>query len=80
MGEKWRLAHHLTLASTMPEDAGLSKPADQAVDALRRFIASGFDNPYKLKNDPRLGPIRDRADFQAMVHELEAKLATESKK
>jgi hypothetical protein len=74
------LAHHLALASTMPGNAGLSRPADQAVDALRRFIASGFDNIYKLKNDPRLGPLRDRADFQAMVRDLEAKLETEKSK
>jgi serine/threonine-protein kinase len=74
------LAHHLTLASTMPENAGLSKPADQAVDALRRFIASGFDNLYKLKNDPRLEPLRKHEDFQKMVRELEAKLAADSKK
>jgi tetratricopeptide (TPR) repeat protein len=74
------LAHYLTLASTLPGDAGLSKPADQAVEAIRNFIASGFDNPYKLRHDPRLEPLRKREDFQTMVRELEAKLAAESKK
>jgi serine/threonine-protein kinase len=73
-------AHHLTLASTMPGNAGLSKPADQAVDALRRLIASGFDNIYKLKNDPRLEPLRKQEDFQTIVRELESKLAADSKK
>jgi tetratricopeptide (TPR) repeat protein len=74
------LARHLTLASTMPGNAGLSNPVDQAVDALRRFIDSGFDNLYKLKNDPRLEPLRNREHFQTIVRELEAKLEAESRK
>jgi serine/threonine-protein kinase len=74
------LAHYLTLASTLPANAGLAKPAHQAVDDVRKFIASGFDNPYKLKHDPRLEPLRKREDFVAMVRDLEAKLAAETKK
>ena len=33
------------------------------------FIASGFDNPYKLRHDYRLAPLRDRPDFEAMVRD-----------
>jgi hypothetical protein len=69
------LADYLTLASTLPGNAGLSKPADQAVAALSRFIASGFDNPYKLGHDLRLEPLWKREDFQKMVRQLEAKVA-----
>ena len=46
--------------------------ADPAVKALADFIASGFDNPYKLRNDPRLEPLRSREDFQKLVQDLEA--------
>ena len=65
------LAHHLTLASTLPgEDA--QTLSDRAVKALADFIASGFDNPYKLRTDPRLEPLRNREDFQKLVGDLEA--------
>jgi tetratricopeptide (TPR) repeat protein len=68
------LAHHLTLASTLPGGAGVSNAADRAVKALRDYIAAGFDNPYKLRHDPRLEPLRQRDDFQKLVRELETKV------
>ncbi len=74
------LAHHLNLASTLPGSAGVSNAADRAVKALRDYIGSGFDNPYKLRHDPRLEPLRQRDDFQKLVRELEAKLAAEGEK
>ena len=67
------LAHHLTLAATLPgEDT--QTLADRAVKSLADFIASGFDNPYKLRTDPRLEPLRGREDFQKLVGDLEAKV------
>ena len=74
------LAHHLTLASTLPGSAGVDHAADRAIKALRDYIASGFDNPYKLRHDPRLEPLRKRDDFQKLVRELEAKVSAEPKK
>jgi len=74
------LAHHLTRASTLPGGAGVSNAADRAVKALRDYIASGFNNPYKLRHDPRLEPLRQRDDFQKLVRELEAKVAKEGEK
>ncbi len=71
------LAHHLTLASTLPGNADVSNAADRAIKALRDYIASGFDNPYKLRHDPRLEPLHQRDDFQKLVKDLETKLATE---
>ncbi len=68
------LAHHLTLASTFPCGAGVDHAGDRAIKALRDYIASGFDNPYKLRHDERLAALRGRDDFQAMVRELEAKV------
>ena len=40
--------------------------------AIADFIASGFDNPYKLRTDPRLEPLRNREDFQKLLQDLEA--------
>ena len=70
------LAHHLTLASTLPASAGVDHAADRAIKALRDYIASGFDNPYKLRHDPRLDPLRKRDDFQKLVKDLETRLST----
>ena len=56
-----RLFYHvLDRDPTLPGNAGVGNAADRAVKALRDFIASGFDNPYKLRNDPRLEPLRKR--------------------
>jgi hypothetical protein len=71
------LARYLALASTFHEKAGIADAAERAVKALQQFIASGFDNPYKLRHDDRLALLRDRPDFQAMVRELEAKVKAE---
>ena len=68
------MARHLTLASTLPGSAGVTNPADRAIKALGDYIASGFDNPYKLRTDPRLEPLRKRDDFQKLVRELEIKV------
>ena len=70
------LAHHLTLASTLPASAGVDHAAERAIKALRDSIASGFDNPYKLRHDPRLEPLRTRDDFQKLIKDLETRLST----
>ena len=74
------LAHHLTLASTLPAKEGLPNAADRAIKALGEYIASGFDNPYKLRHDPRLEPLRKRDDFQKLVKDLEVNVKIEGKR
>ncbi len=71
------LTCQLALASTLPDQAGLADPAGQAVQALREYIALGFDNAYKLRTDPALDPLRPRRDFQDLLRDLEAKMKTE---
>ncbi|MFO0960752.1 MAG: hypothetical protein U0800_25500 [Isosphaeraceae bacterium] len=71
------LARHLALASTLPDSAGIAGAADRAVESIRRWIAEGFDNPYKLEHDERLSPLRDREDFRAMVRELRERIEAE---
>jgi hypothetical protein len=58
----------------LPASAGVSDAADRAVKALRDFVASGFDNPYKLRHDPRPKPLQGRDDFKKLVRDLEAKV------
>jgi len=74
------LAHHLTFASTLPGSAGVPNAADRAIKALRDYIVSGFDNPYKLRHDPRLEPLRQRDEFQKLVKDLETRLSTKPEK
>jgi hypothetical protein len=68
------LARHFTLASTLPGSADVTNPADRAIKTLGEYIASGFDNPYKLRTDPRLEPLRKHEDFQKLVRDLEIKV------
>jgi tetratricopeptide (TPR) repeat protein len=68
------LACRLALASTLPGENGRPGPADQAVRLLRCSVAVGFDNPYKLRTDPALEPLRKRDDFQKLVRDVEARL------
>jgi hypothetical protein len=66
------LACHLALASTLSAETGIPDAAGRAVQALRDYIASGFDNPHKLRTDPALDPLRKRDDFRKLVRDLEA--------
>src|SRR5690606_25841360 len=40
---------------------------DAAMDALRAAAAAGGVSPDRLRNDPRLAPLRARADFRALL-------------
>jgi eukaryotic-like serine/threonine-protein kinase len=66
------LACHLALASTLSGQTLEPDPAGRAVQALRDFVASGFDNPHKLQTDQRLSLLRQRADFRKLILELRA--------
>jgi serine/threonine-protein kinase len=41
--------------------------AKSAIDALRRALATGFDDRDRLRVAPALQPIRDRDDFRALL-------------
>ncbi len=73
-GYLYDLARHLCLASNLAGQEVVPQAADRALQALRDDIASGFDNPYKLRTDPRLEPLRKREDFPKLVQDLEAKV------
>lgn len=46
--------------------------ADEAVEAVRRSLAAGYDNLPRLRTDKELDALRDRADFKTLL--AEAKL------
>lgn len=71
---------HLTPA----ERARLSEEyAASAVALLRRAQAAGFFTVAalveRLRNNPELAPLRSRADFQALVRDLEKKMKEPSR-
>jgi serine/threonine-protein kinase len=47
------------------------KYADQAMDLLRQAVTEGYKNVDQLKKDPQLAPLRQRADFQKLLADLE---------
>jgi hypothetical protein len=60
--------------------AGKKVPSREAVDdlesamnALRKAVDGGFDNPHKLNTDPHLELIRRRGDFPRLLAEVEAR-------
>jgi len=52
---------------------------DRAVEVLRRAVAGGFLNAEILQSDPDIDSIRDRADFQALIRNVEENAATARK-
>jgi serine/threonine protein kinase/tetratricopeptide (TPR) repeat protein len=55
------------------------KYGDRAVELLRRATRSGFLNLEVLESDTDLDAIRDRADFQDLIKEVEKKSAESPK-
>jgi hypothetical protein len=53
--------------------------ADRAMGWLKQAVAAGFDDVDAIKTGSDFQALRDRADFMAMVTELETKHATPAK-
>jgi serine/threonine protein kinase/tetratricopeptide (TPR) repeat protein len=67
-----RLAGSGQTALSASEQAERHRYLDQAVDALRNAIASGYRGLAELKKDTSLDPLRDRDDFHKLVAGLAA--------
>ena len=63
----------LQQAATPPTAAEREALADKAIDALRRSIAAGMKNIALMERDRDLDPLRERADFRALIKEARAK-------
>ena len=48
-----------------------TKQADVAMDWLKQAVAAGYRNAANVKTDKRLDALRERADFRALLGELE---------
>jgi tetratricopeptide (TPR) repeat protein len=46
---------------------------DQTIALLQQAIANGYQGAAALKTDPVFAPLRERADFQALIRQLEMK-------
>jgi serine/threonine protein kinase/tetratricopeptide (TPR) repeat protein len=55
--------------SLVPPGQGQAE-ADQAMDRLRRAVGMGYRNLDALRTEAALGPLRDRADFRALMMDL----------
>jgi tetratricopeptide (TPR) repeat protein len=47
--------------------------ADRALELLQKAVKAGYTDTARLKTDPDLDALRDRAEFKALVAELEKK-------
>jgi serine/threonine protein kinase len=61
-------------AISEPDLAPLTKAyADKAMEMLRRAVANGYASASELKTAPWLDSLRQRADFQKLIAEVEKK-------
>jgi serine/threonine-protein kinase len=60
-------------AVTPAEREDRRRAAGSAMDYLKRAVAGGFSDPTKLRNHRELEPLRSRADFQELLHSIEAR-------
>jgi serine/threonine protein kinase/tetratricopeptide (TPR) repeat protein len=67
-----RLAGSGQATLTAAEQTERLQYIDQAMDALRKAIASGYRDVAELKTSTSLDPLRDRDDFRKLVAGLEA--------
>jgi tetratricopeptide (TPR) repeat protein len=59
------------VAAAEPKDANAAKYADRAMELLRQSFEKGFMNSEHVKKDDDLRALRDRADFQKLLAEME---------
>jgi tetratricopeptide (TPR) repeat protein len=64
-------------ALMIPESPDHVKQADLAMRYLQKAVAAGYKDIALIKKDTDLDALRGRADFNKLISDLEAKLATE---
>jgi tetratricopeptide (TPR) repeat protein len=65
---------------TAAEQAERERYLGEAMQLLRRAVSLGFDDLPRLRTDPDLALLRDRADFRALLAEVEKKPARPAEK
>jgi hypothetical protein len=74
-----RLAGSGQASLSAPEQAERLRFLDQAMDALRKAIASSYRDLAELNRDTSIDPLRERDDFHKLVVELKALKEKEKK-
>jgi tetratricopeptide (TPR) repeat protein len=77
-GRRWfywdaALAYALSVRAAEGDEKLQAAYAEEAIALLKRSVDAGFNDVPLIKKDPDLNPIRQRADFKAIVAELEKK-------
>jgi tetratricopeptide (TPR) repeat protein len=65
---------------TSDEKALQKRYADRAMAMLKKATSGGYHNPEFIRKDPDFALLRERDDFKALIEQLRAGMATESKK
>ncbi len=60
----------VVLFARLTRTTGRPSYADQAMEALRLAVEQGYEDLARLKKDPDLDPLRERADFKRLLAEL----------
>jgi tetratricopeptide (TPR) repeat protein len=55
-----------------PNEGDVKEYADEALEALRQAVKRGYRNAAELKSEATFAPLRDRTEFQELIHELDA--------
>jgi tetratricopeptide (TPR) repeat protein len=77
-GRRWfywdaALAYALSVRAAKGDEKLQAAYAEEAIALLKRSVDAGFNDVPLMKKDPDVNPIRERADFKAIVAELEKK-------
>ncbi len=69
--ELFLVARDLALCIPLMSGGPAQATADEAMNVLRKAVAAGFRDAPKLRSEPDLQPLRDRADFQTLLHDVQ---------
>ncbi len=79
----FRLAAHAVAAARARANPGAglnTEPeAAAAVNAIRDLVLAGWRNPAFMRTDPRMGPLRRRADFKELLVRLDELSAADAR-
>ncbi len=70
-GAFYRGCCHAALAGLAGTPAVREAEAAEAMDLLRRAVATGYRSPSRYRNETALDPLRSRPDFRVLMMDLE---------
>ena len=76
----YNLACAYAVAASQTKDANAAKYADRAMELLRHSLDKGLKDAEYLKKDDDLRVLRDRADFQKLLADIDQARAAKKEK